>query len=92
MCRVMAVCLVGFFSVCVPSAQAVTLKIATLAPDGTQWMKEMRSGAEEIKARTGGRVVVPPHHEVSGAIGASLLAREEMAKQTQNGTAPETRK
>jgi TRAP-type C4-dicarboxylate transport system substrate-binding protein len=34
----------------------VTFKIATLAPDGTKWMKEIRSGGEEIKARTGGRV------------------------------------
>ncbi len=35
---------------------ARTLKIATLAPDGTSWMKEMRAGAEEVKSRTGGRV------------------------------------
>ncbi len=32
-----------------------------------------------FQARTGGKIVVPPHHEISGAIGASLLAREEMA-------------
>jgi len=36
--------------------QAVTLKIATQAPDGTTWMKEMRAGAKEIGDRTGGRV------------------------------------
>jgi TRAP-type C4-dicarboxylate transport system substrate-binding protein len=35
---------------------ATTFKIASLAPDGTSWMKEMRAGAEEIKKRTGGRV------------------------------------
>ncbi len=35
---------------------ARTLKIATLAPAGTVWMKEMRKGAEEVKERTGGRV------------------------------------
>lgn len=35
---------------------AITLKIATLAPDGTRWMQEMRSGAAEIKQRTEGRV------------------------------------
>ncbi len=37
-------------------AQAVTFKIATIAPDGTVWMDEMRKGADEIKARTSGRV------------------------------------
>ncbi len=35
---------------------ATTFKIASLAPDGTSWMKEMRAGAEEIKKRTAGRV------------------------------------
>lgn len=34
---------------------AVTFKIATLAPDGTNWMKQIRAGAEEIKHRTEGR-------------------------------------
>lgn len=38
------------------SASAATLKIATLAPDGTRWMKEMRQGADEIQQRTAGRV------------------------------------
>ena len=37
-------------------AQAQTFKIATIAPDGTAWMNEMRKGADEIKARTDGRV------------------------------------
>ncbi len=42
----------------VPLAQAktVVLKIATVSPDGTPWMKKMRKGAEEIAARTQGRV------------------------------------
>lgn len=39
-----------------PSVQAVTLKIATIAPDGTEWMQKMRAGAKEVKARTQGRV------------------------------------
>lgn len=38
--------------------QAVDLKIATVAPEGSYWMRAMRQGAEEIKARTGGRVVL----------------------------------
>ncbi len=47
--------LIGLFFLCLP-AQAVTLKIATLAPDGTSWMQAMRKGADEIKERTEGRV------------------------------------
>lgn len=37
-------------------AGAQTLKIATIAPDGTSWMAEMRNGAKQIAARTEGRV------------------------------------
>ena len=37
-------------------AAAKTLKIATLAPAGTTWMKEMKAGAKVIKQRTEGRV------------------------------------
>lgn len=39
-------------------AYAVTLKIATATPDGTQWMDDMRAGAKEIKERTDGRVEI----------------------------------
>ena len=35
---------------------AKTLKIATLAPAGTAWMKELKAGAKMIKKRTSGRV------------------------------------
>jgi TRAP-type transport system periplasmic protein len=37
-------------------AGAVDIKIATVAPDGSHWMQQMRAGAEEIRQRTGGRV------------------------------------
>ncbi|MCH2173065.1 TRAP transporter substrate-binding protein DctP [Myxococcota bacterium] len=37
-------------------AQARTLKIATLSPEGHDWMREMRKGADEIRERTDGRV------------------------------------
>ncbi|MCP4984141.1 MAG: C4-dicarboxylate ABC transporter [Gammaproteobacteria bacterium] len=40
------------------SVGAKTLKIATLAPAGTAWMKEMRAGAKRIKQRTEGRVKI----------------------------------
>jgi TRAP-type C4-dicarboxylate transport system substrate-binding protein len=39
-------------------ADATTLKIATIAPDGTSWMKQMRMGAEEIREKTEGRVKI----------------------------------
>lgn len=38
------------------TAIARTIKIATLAPDGTNWMKQMRQGAAIIAERTQGRV------------------------------------
>lgn len=41
-----------FFS----NSYAVTLKIATLSPDGTSWMKKMRAGAKSITEQTSNRV------------------------------------
>lgn len=38
------------------SATAMDIKIATIAPDGTLWMQELRKGGEEIARRTEGRV------------------------------------
>lgn len=38
------------------SQAATTLKIATLAPDGTSWMKMMRGAADDIQKATDGRV------------------------------------
>ena len=38
------------------SLMAKTLKIATVAPAGTTWMKEMKKGANNIKKATDGRV------------------------------------
>lgn len=37
-------------------ADARVFKIATISPDGTFWMQEMRAGAEEIRKKTQGRV------------------------------------
>jgi TRAP-type C4-dicarboxylate transport system substrate-binding protein len=51
-----ALWLAGLLAISVP-ALAVDIKIATVAPDGTPWMREMRKGAEEITRRTEGRVV-----------------------------------
>jgi TRAP-type transport system periplasmic protein len=40
------------------TSAALELKIATVAPEGSSWMKAMRLGAEEINERTGGRVIL----------------------------------
>lgn len=37
-------------------AQTAELKVASIAPDGSHWMREMRAGGERIKERTSGRV------------------------------------
>ncbi|MBE9568163.1 MAG: TRAP transporter substrate-binding protein DctP [Proteobacteria bacterium] len=47
---------VSLLAVNSPAVLAKTIKIATLSPEGTFWMKHMRVGAKEIKQRTGGRV------------------------------------
>lgn len=41
---------------CQTTAAEITLKIATIAPNGTEWMEQMRRGAEAITERTAGRV------------------------------------
>ncbi len=38
------------------AAGAVTLKIATVAPNGSPWMKAMKAAAKEIRSQTQGRV------------------------------------
>ena len=50
---VLVISLAGFNS---PVLIAKTIKIATLSPEGTFWMKHMRAGAKEIKEKTQGRV------------------------------------
>lgn len=40
------------------AAQAEVLKIATITPEGSAWMKQMRASAQEIKERTSGRVEI----------------------------------
>ncbi|KAA2284418.1 C4-dicarboxylate ABC transporter [Arenimonas fontis] len=40
------------------TAWAQQIKIATLAPEGSAWMRELRAAAAEVKAGTGGRVEV----------------------------------
>jgi TRAP-type C4-dicarboxylate transport system substrate-binding protein len=68
---------------CVP-AQAVNLKIATFAPDGTMWMQELRKGGEEIERRTAGRVTVK--YYPGGSMGSDrVVLRKIRAGQLQGG-------
>jgi TRAP-type C4-dicarboxylate transport system substrate-binding protein len=39
-------------------AAAATIKIATVAPEGTTWMREMRASADAVKKATDGRVEI----------------------------------
>ena len=66
------------------TAQALSLKIATFAPDGTQWMQELRKGAEEIEKRTEGRVTIKLYP--GGSMGSDrVVLRKIRAGQLQGG-------
>ncbi len=65
-------------------ARALNLKIATLAPDGTLWMQELRKGGEEIAQRTAGRVTVKFYP--GGSMGSDrVVLRKIRAGQLQGG-------
>ena len=46
------------FGLLAGGASATTLKIATIAPDGTSWMKQLRTAAKKIQQETNGRVKI----------------------------------
>ena len=49
---------VFFILITVVQGNAVTLKIATLSPDGSMWMEKMRAGADEVAKKTDNRVEI----------------------------------
>ncbi len=51
--RIVAVTVVLLWT---PVAASQTLKLATIVPENSVWMKDMRAGAREIEERTEGRV------------------------------------
>jgi TRAP-type C4-dicarboxylate transport system substrate-binding protein len=53
---ILTLSLVSLLGALSPAAEAVQLKIATIAPDGSYWMTEARKAADEISERTYGRV------------------------------------
>jgi TRAP-type C4-dicarboxylate transport system substrate-binding protein len=46
------------FALVAAATNAATLKVATITPEGSQWMSDMRAGAKEILERTDGRVQI----------------------------------
>lgn len=49
--------LIAFFLLlALPASAQQTLRLATLAPEGSPWMRELRAAAAEVKAKTAGRV------------------------------------
>jgi TRAP-type C4-dicarboxylate transport system substrate-binding protein len=50
--------MVMFLTFLTSQAGALTLKIATLSPDGSVWMKKLREGAKEVTQKTGNRVLI----------------------------------
>ena len=43
-------------TICCVSAEAVTIKIATISPEGSMWMEKMRKGANQVAKTTDNRV------------------------------------
>lgn len=60
MTRIRSLLLIVFFalSAAAPACAQQVIKIATLAPDGSAWMKELRVAATEVQAGSQGRVQV----------------------------------
>jgi len=54
--RLLAIVLTLCLAALPAAARAQVIKIATLAPDGSAWMRELRAAAAEVKAGTQGRV------------------------------------
>ena len=51
-------CLALLLVVLAAPVQALTLKVATLAPAGTTWLKEMQAGAQRVEDQTEGRLSI----------------------------------
>ncbi len=57
--RLLRVFAIGLLAVLLPvRLWAVEFKLATVAPEGSQWMQEIRAATADIKQRTSGRVIV----------------------------------
>jgi len=63
------------FAFACATVQAATIKIATVAPDGTAWMREMRTAADAIKTKTEGRVEIKLYPGGVMGDGATVLRK-----------------
>jgi len=54
--KILSIALALTLATALPAAAATVIKIATIAPDGTAWMREMRATADAIKKATDDRV------------------------------------
>lgn len=68
-----------------PQAFSQTLKIATIAPEGSSWMNDMRAGAKVINESTGGRVKLKFYG--GGIQGSDRQVRRKMRTGQLNGGA-----
>ena len=57
------------------ASAATTLKIATVTPEGSQWMKDMRASADAIRDRTEGRVIIKYYGGGSMGTDSQVLKR-----------------
>lgn len=68
-------------------ASGQRLKIATVVPEGSSWMREMRTAADEIRAKTDGRVRIKLYP--GGVMGGeATVLRKIRAGQLQGGAFP----
>jgi predicted CoA-substrate-specific enzyme activase len=55
---------------------------------GVAWNQSVVAAFQQLTGRT---ITVPPHHDVTGAIGAAILAMETLAERVGQGIAPPTK-
>jgi len=71
--------LLAAFCIIAP-VEAIEIKVATVAPDGSGWMRAMRVGAAEIRDRTHGRVTIKFYPGgVRFVLDSSMAARSQAA-------------
>ena len=56
--KILLLAVAGLVAVWAVPAPAAQFKLATVAPEGSQWMTELRAGADELREKTAGRVTV----------------------------------
>lgn len=73
-------CLAVLIAACVAPLAAQELKLATLAPDGSSWMNQMRATADRIESRTDGGVRIRFYPGGVMGDGSAVLRRMRMGQ------------